>query len=362
MTTPILKNDLDSGPSETGIRIERLSQAEWSGLTPTMCGYSYRQAWAFGIAAASRVGATSEHVGIFSGEQCIGAADVRVRRIPLLGGGIAYVSGGPLVVQGAWETVENAIENTLESLIHEYVDRRGMVLRIVPPIEWAAERWDVKPLFDRLAFESPEVNKRYRTILIDLTPSLDQLRKNLDQKWRNCLNRAEKNGLTVRSGDAVELFDSFDELHQELIDRKGFDIDLSVEFYRDVQSRMDVSDKLYVKLVEVDGKPIAGHVGSVLGQTSVYLLGASNHDGNEQKASYLMQWMTIVEARNRGCKWYDLGGIDPEGNPGVYRFKERMGGFDITGDGPYELRPSGMRSQVSHWAEKLYRAVKRRRI
>ena len=362
MTASILKNDLNSGHSETGFRIERLSQTDWSTLAPMMCGYSYRQTWAFGTASATRVGATSEHIGIFSGKQCIGAADVRVRRIPFLGGGIAYISGGPLVPQGGWETVEKAIENSLKTLIEEYVNRRGMVLRIVPPIEWAAERWNVKPLFDRLSFISPEISKRYRTILIDLTPSLDQLRKNLDQKWRNCLNRAEKNGLTVRAGNAVELLDRFCELHRELVDRKGFDMDLSVEFYRDVQSQMDASDKLHVKLVEVDDKPIAGHVGSVLGQTSVYLLGASNHGGNELKASYLLQWMTLVEARERGCKWYDLGGIDPEGNPGVYRFKERMGGFDITGDGPFEVRPSGMRSRVSHLAEKLYRAVKRRRI
>ena len=30
-----------------------------------------------------------------------------------------------------------------------------------------------------------------------------------------------------------------------------------------------------------------------------------------------------------GLKWYDLGGIDPDGNPGVYRFKARMGGSEV---------------------------------
>lgn len=326
-----------------------------------MCGHSYRQSWGFGEALATKVGASCEHIGIFTENDCTAIADVRVRELPVLGGGIAYISGGPLIQRRPWVEFEPALGRVLEVLVDEYVNRRGLVLRIAPPIEWAAAGCNVSPLFNKLDFIPVQNVRRYRTILIDLTPDLEQIRKNLNQKWRNCLNRAEKNELTIRAGNDVEFFNRFCSLHQDLVERKGFDVELSAEFYRDLQSQLDTPERFHIKLVEFDGQPIAGHVGSMLGQTSVYLLGASNPTGNDLKASYLMQWASIIEAKKQGYTWYDLGGIDPEGNPGVFLFKERMGGIDMTAPGPYELRPSGIRAHVTQFAENLYRAIRQRR-
>ena len=59
-------------------------------------------------------------------------------------------------------------------------------------------------------------------------------------------------------------------------------------------------------------------------------------------------------------KWYDLGGIDPAENEGVYRFKARMSGIDVTAPGPFELLPDGARAWVTRAAERVYRAVRRR--
>ena len=340
--------------------LKRLSQHEWYLVAPLMYGYSYRQAWAFGEASARRIGGLSDHIGLFQGADCVGIADVRVRLLPVMGGGVAYVSGGPLVRLGAPESMESLFNEFLNLLVEEFVQRKGLSLRIAPPVEWAAEGRLTEPVFNRSQFVTSERLRRYRTIMIDLRPSLEQLRKNINQKWRNCLNRAEKNGLNVESGSGVELLDRFCILHRELMDRKEFDVDLSVEFYRAVQNDMAAADKLRIKLVVVDGKDVAGHVCSTLGQTSVYLLGASNHVGNELKASYQLQWMTLMEAKESGCTWYDLGGIDPVANPGVFLFKERMGGMDVTADGPFELRPKGIRGRVTRWAEHLYRTIRRR--
>lgn len=45
-----------------------------------------------------------------------------------------------------------------------------------------------------------------------------------------------------------------------------------------------------------------------------------------------MEWL-----KRKGCCWYDLGGIDPEGNPGVYHFKAGMGGKDMSYIGQFEF-------------------------
>ena len=106
---------------------------------------------------------------------------------------------------------------------------------------------------------------------------------------------------------------------------------------------------------------MAGHVASLLGDTSVYLLGATLEAGLKAKASYLLQWNAILEAKKRGLSWYDLGGIDPEGNPGVYHFKKGLGGLEVCAAGPFEMAPGASTALVLRAGEWLYRALARRR-
>src|SRR6185295_651974 len=87
-------------------------------------------------------------------------------------------------------------------------------------------------------------------------------------------------------------------------------------------------ERFEVGLATVAGEPVAGIIISFVGDTAVYLLGASSQAGREQKAAYLLQWQAIQRARAAGARFYDLGGIDPAENPGVHQFKSRMGGVE----------------------------------
>jgi hypothetical protein len=71
-----------------------------------------------------------------------------------------------------------------------------------------------------------------------------------------------------------------------------------------------------------------------MGDSAIYLLGATSDDGLNAKGAYLLQWTLIQWLKENGIKWYDLGGIDPEGNPGVYSFKRGFSGNDV-----FQLRP-----------------------
>jgi FemAB family len=67
-----------------------------------------------------------------------------------------------------------------------------------------------------------------------------------------------------------------------------------------------------------------------MGDSAIYLLGATSDDGLNAKGAYLLQWTMIQWLKENGIKWYDLGGIDPEGNPGVYSFKRGLSGADVS--------------------------------
>jgi hypothetical protein len=98
---------------------------------------------------------------------------------------------------------------------------------------------------------------------------------------------------------------------------------------------------LQVLIVTMDGQDLAAHVQSHLGDTAVLLFSATNHFGRRMKAGYQAFWSGMILAQKCGLRWYDLGGIDAIANPGVYSFKAKIWGQEITAIGPYEARAAG---------------------
>lgn len=343
--------------------IQPVAHATWRRLASGFRDYNYRQVWEFGVACAARVGARSEHVAIYDDGALAGLADVRVKSLPVIGTGIAYINGGPLVRRGEACDAE-CLRAVLSALSAEYVDRRRLVLRIAPPPGPGDQIAAQAAAFTTSGFVPSDRLQTHRTMLLDLVGPLADIRKHLHQKWRNCLNAAERNGLQVRTSTDADTFAAFCNLYDELLARKEFAVELDARFYADVQRRLAEDQRFEVTLAEHEGQPVAGHVASALGDTCVYLLGAANEEGLRHKASYLLQWKVIVRARERGCRWYDLGGIDPDGNPGVYAFKAGLGGIDVTAPGPFECRPTRLAGAVVGAAERAYRGWRalRRRV
>lgn len=341
-------------------RVVPVDRATWDKESGRFLDRNYRQCWAYSAASAERLGARSEHVAVIDGSEPLGLAEVRIKRVPLLHAGIAYVSGGPLVRKGR-EDDRARLDRCLEALRGEFVERRGFVLRIHPaPSDAAWNAVHVNALRGS-GFEKSARDRDYRTIMIDLSPDLERLRRDLAQKWRNCLNKAERSEVSLQFSENGSLFPAFSGLFAELIGRKGFDVELGVSFYARVQEGLNKDEQLRVAIAYVDQAPVAGQVSSLLGDTCVYLLGASNDLGRAVNASYLLQWKTVCAAKERRQRWYDLGGIAPEDNPGVYRFKSGMGGSQIVIEGPFESVPRGLRGSIAKGAEDVYRWFQGRR-
>jgi Acetyltransferase (GNAT) domain len=349
--------------SESAARVELrcAGRDEWIALAAGFADHNYRHCWDYAELLAARSGATAERVVVARDDVLLGLAALRVKRVPGAGTGIAYVAGGPLVRRAGDELPRERLAAVVTALRREYVDRRRLVLRVAPAI--GEERWNpVQDACLRQAGSRPEPGLRpYRTIMVDLDRPLAEVRKGLAKKWRNVLSGAERQGLHVEGGTSPELFDAFVPLFDELVARKAFAVDLDAGFYAALQRRLPERERLHVALAWREGRPAAGVVASIHGDTAVYLLGASNDLGRRTNAAYLLQWHVIEAASARGCRWYDLGGIDPVANPGVHRFKERMGGTDMAAPGPYELAPGRMRRAAVHTAERAFRAAAARR-
>ena len=337
--------------------VEILGLDRWLAMAKQFSDYSYTHYWAYSKQAAERLGASSEHIAVIDEQGVVLAlSNVRIKKLPLGVGGIAYISGGPIVDKGQQQYAEGLLA-ALVAIQNEYVKNRGLVLRISQRHKNPLRQIQEISIYHEAGFV--EFGKTNATMLIDLSFNLETIRKKFHQKWRNVLNKSERQNIEIVTGDSSVLFDDFGILFKELVEKKSFDVDMDNDFFQVVQKYSPEQEKFHLAIAYIDKQPIGGHLSSMSGDTSVYLLGATNDTGRKLGAAYLLQWHVINESKERGCQWYDLGGIDKDKNPHVFLFKARMGG-DETKIGSVFQVYAGFKGSVTICLEKVYRAVKNR--
>jgi hypothetical protein len=185
---------------------------------------------------------------------------------------------------------------------------------------------------DRYVACDHEMAEQPRTIWLDLALGLDALSKALDSQWRYGARRALREGVVIRTTRAPADVSAFFHLCNALSETKGFSLPgseaLMLELIRSSSPDGAVGMTLYVG--EVDGMIAGGALVARCGQHLHYLWGASDRRFSKYRVSEAVQWQVIQDGVASGMSRYDLEGIDPAGNPGVYGFKRKMGGHEVT--------------------------------
>ena len=289
---------------------------------------------------AKTPGARLEQLVLRRGSDVAAAALVRVVPIPLLGTSIAHVLWGPLSHRWTGARDLTALTHALRVLRDEYVVRRRLGLRVAPMLT-GADGAEWLGLFREQGYRHMVPRVRKRTILVGLDRPLEQLRKGLDQKWRNHLNSAERNKLAIRHGEGGDFFELFLEVYREMLTRKRLGEPGDIQSFMTAQRGLPDRFKMRVFVALEEGKPAAGVICSAMGHRGVFVFGATGSRGMRNKASYLLQWRAMEWLRERQCRIYDLHGSNAETNPGVYAFKmglcgrnggevEMLGQFDAS--------------------------------
>jgi hypothetical protein len=341
------------------LQLKILNKEEWTSQAQQFADYNYRQFWDYSELSARRVSAWPENVAISVSGRVIGLVSVRIKTVPFVGPGIAYVNGGPMIENEDFSEHEKRyrLVQCLNALAHEYCDRRHLLLRIVGPLRQKSELAIYDQAFLRASFIKRESLLGYRSILLDVSPPVGDIRNKLASKWRYNLKHAENNGLTIDVGQSPEHFRVFHSLFQSVQEKKGgFGVNIGPDSFSLLQEEASEREKCIVQIAYMDEVPVAGHIGSYIGDTGVFLFGGSNEEGYKAQASYVLHWNAVQLARAKGCTWYDLGGVDPVANPGVYRFKAGMGGDELSAPGPYDLH-RGLLGKVSYGIYLLYRRL-----
>lgn len=328
---------------ETTTAIRTLTRDQWDTLVQTFRDLSYQQCRSYCEEAARDTGATCELIGIYRDTELVGLANVRIRISPLLSFGIAYLSCGPLTARD--DLFSGGVFGfCIEALKREYVEKRNLLLRLVPPLR-GGQWFDAEiGLLENYGFRRSKRYEPYKTFILDLSPPLAEIRKNLDGKWRGHLSKAQRSDIEVTHSVALSDFDHLEPIFQTLIEHKRFTTRRDVKFFRRVQASEQSALQFVVHLAWHNDELIAGHIGSFVGDTAVYLVGAQTSKGRDLRASYLLLWKAIEHAKSKGNLFYDLGGINERENPSVYSFKKGVCGRHVVEPGAYEYAPSSFAS------------------
>lgn len=348
-------------PLETGYtaKFDIVGKDEWHKIIDQFSDANIYQTWDYD---AIRCGEENiSHLVLRKADKLIAAAQARIVRIPVLGLGAAYIRWGPLWQLRNQTNDPLVFRLALRALRNEYVCRRGLILRIFPVL-FDDNSHKYADILSQEGYTPISVEDRGRTLIMDINKPLDDVRKKLDQKWRNCLTRAERNNLEVIEGTDDSLFEKFIDLYRELLQRKKFPEPNDINEFRMIQQELPPELKMRIFLCRSDGINSAGGIYTATGETGIYLFGATNDRGMENKGSYLLQWKAIQWMKDSGCKYYNLNGINPLINPGTYHFKSGLSGKngkDVFYIGRFDTYSGAVNATLARTAHKILPLMKK---
>jgi serine/alanine adding enzyme len=197
------------------------------------------------------------------------------------------------------------------------------------------------------------IQPNFSTVLLDLSPDLETIMTNLNQKGRHAIRRAERDGVTVKRVDATDenckiMYDLLAATAAGSFRIRGYN------YYKVFWQRYSDADLGQLFFAYFDGKVVAGAYAIAFGKKGTYKDGASIRERTAYGASHLLQWHVITWMKEKGVTIHDLCGAPPSdqindpNHPhyGIGRFKtsfnkevtDYVGAYDVVvKPGAYKL-------------------------
>lgn len=293
-----------SPPSEILRQAALQSDPEWDDFLACIPGGHHTQTSLWGALKsghghkARRIIMRSESGRIIAGAQLL------MRPLPFAGT-IAYLPKGPVIAPD--------------------VDVPETTYRIIQQIHQAAEAACIRYLViqppdtgDAIATQLPSLGfgpsflevQPSSTVQIDLTPDLDAIFANMKKKTRRFVRKGEAAGFTVREGDRRDI-PTFYQLLQASAARNDY-TPFPLEYFTRMWEYFAPYGYAHLLLCERGDEPVSAQIVLTFGDTVV-----SKHIGwsgcySESGPNHFMDWHTIIWAKERGYRVYDMDGIDRE--------------------------------------------------
>jgi len=259
---------------------------------------------------------------LFHGPAPVAMALVLIKRTPLGAATLAWINGGPAHQRGRPFSEENRHLRAFLDGLRDGLGRSRLLLRLA-----GASPMDVRTqlALRQSGFVRPlvpvDTGLTYR---VDLDRELDALRGGLERNWRNQLRTAEKQEVSVELGRSRDLLERYLPIHNDMCERKGLP---GQKLDMDALLRMTevLGEGIEFILLSLTGKAACGGAVWRFGEKAWFALSAADEAGRKAYLPNLMYWRLIERLKGSGASIFDLTGIDPDRNWGVFNFKRGLG-------------------------------------
>ena len=269
------------------IQVDGMDAGHWQAICGDFTDANIYQTLPYECVRSGRTNVS--HLVLRRHSTVIAAVQARIVRVPYLKAVIPYVRWGPLCQRRGDITDVQVFREAVRALRDEYVGRQGLCLRILPRLSDDGTE-SFKGVLEEEGYVPRPLENPKRTILMDLRPSLDELHQGLHHKWRYHLGKARKHALELVEGHEDSLFEDFEHIYDEMVDRKKFVSFTDIRQFRMIQRGLMPGEKMWVVLCRVNGEVCSGGICSALGDTGIYLFGATSNRGLKTYGLYLVHW------------------------------------------------------------------------
>ena len=275
--------------------------------------------------------------GILEDDKLVAIYQVLVKNLPLTGA-VARLNRGPLILNDVFLYSEEKLSYLYQSLYNEWVVKNGFFLQIAPNLHDNNSSYEIL-LKIGFIFDTGD---KWKSGWIDLDKSEEELRKRLQQKWRNMLNKAEKMEMelqVIKEKSGLEILLKEYERFMEVRSFRGVSSDLIRFMYS------HSSDMIYAVNALKNNQLFGAIIIGLHGDTCTYLVGFTSDEGRKNNANYFLLWNGLLHCKNLGFSWFDVGGVDDIKTSGIAHFKQGLGIMNYRMVGEFEGR-AGFRSHI----------------
>lgn len=298
----------------------------WSSIWNDCYKTNLLQSWEYGTAKENVENWTAVRFSIKNNDdQNVGLVQVLIKKLPIIGN-IARINRGPILNRKmTGDDKDEVVINIVKELIVESKKRSWRLFQIAPELNEKNTSHKSLEAFGLKRLSS----SAWASGLLSLDLNEDDLLMSLKGKWRNCLRKAMRSDISITNNEInsiniQEILDAYNIIKED----KNFS-GISNSLLKSLSSQNShnwrvCSFSARIKKSKTSGEPIGTLVSIIHGDIAIYLIGTTNAVGRKLNANYLLLWNAILDAKEKRCNWFDIGGLNKTTPDGIAHFKKGL--------------------------------------
>jgi lipid II:glycine glycyltransferase (peptidoglycan interpeptide bridge formation enzyme) len=305
----------------TKYKLHEVNKDEWDILWPKIAFSNMFQSWPYGEAKKYQGWKPYRYSIKDDHNHDVALVQVLENRIKYIGKYVG-INRGPVYLD---DPIKNPLSVEMQKSIWEAIQFQARLNKWLL-IAWSPELFTSQNIFEIRSIIKPLKMNAWGSHRINLQRSEEMIFKSLKGKWRNLLRKSINNDSTIvevnKYLDVKKLID----IYHDFTKLKGFK-GIPPGFLHELYNKYSISDLIKVYKSVDNNDILLGFVFLVIhGDSATYLVGWSSQRGRALLVNYSLLWECVIYSKNKGIKWFDVGGLNANTPSGISHFKSGLNG------------------------------------